>query len=153
MSKSFSFLIFILFVSCNNSKHETEKQILKPKSKYKFEEFKRGAEMADPKNTLEPKIETLELVYVVFGCACADWIKKEDLENDYGKLNMQHYFFIEPANSELELPEAFDASKNRIRVTGQFYKNKDYPKGMIKGEENIGRAKVFRYNKIELSTK
>lgn len=153
MIKLFFSLVFISFASCNNSKHETEKPLLIPKPKYKTEEFKRGEEMADPKNTLEPKIETLELDYVVFGCACANWIKKEDLEKDNGKLNMEHYIFIEPANSKLQLPDEFDAFKNRIRVTGQFYKNKDYPKGMIKGEENLERAKVFRYNKIELTRK
>ena len=153
MSKLFSLLMFMFFASCNNSKHETEIQLVKLKPEHKPLEFRRGEEMADPKNTLEVKIETLELDYVVFGCACAEWIKKEDLEKDNGRLNIEHYFFLEPANSKLQLPDEFDAFKNRIRVTGKFYKNKDYPKGMIKGEENVERAKVFRYNKIELTTK
>ena len=153
MTKLFILLAFIFFSSCNNSKYEIEKSLLLPKVESKTDKFKSGEEMADPKNTLETKIETLELDYVVFGCACANWIKKEDLEKDNGKLNIEHYFFIEPANSKLELPDEFDAFKNRIKVTGQFYKNKDYPKGMKKGEENIERAKIFRYNKIELTKK
>ena len=153
MTKLFILLAFIFFSSCNNSKYEIKKSLLLPKVESKTDKFKSGEEMADPKNTLETKIETLELDYVVFGCACANWIKKEDLEKDNGKLNIEHYFFIEPANSKLELPDEFDAFKNRIKVTGQFYKNKDYPKGMKKGEENIERAKIFRYNKIELTKK
>ena len=121
--------------------------------KQKAEPFKQGDEMSDPNNTLEPKIETLELEYVVFGCACANWIKKEDLEQDKNNLNKAHYFFIEPENPKLGLPQNFDALKNRIKVTGQFYKNKDYPKGTLKGEEDLEKAKVFRYRKIELITK
>jgi len=60
---------------------------------------------------------------------------------------MECYIFIEAENPKLELPKNFDLNKNRIKVTGQFYKNKDYPKGMIQGEEYIDRAKVFKYNK------
>ena len=153
MSKSFYIILIIVFFSCNNQKHETEKNFIKVKPKYKKEELKSGDEMANTKNILETKVETLELEYIVFGCACANWIKKEDFKNDNGKLNLEHYIFIEPANTKLKLPNEFDAFKDRIRVTGQFYKNKDYPKGTIKGEENLERAKVFRYNKIDIINK
>ena len=146
-------VLVIFFISCTKQKHDTEKPFVKAKPEYKKEEFTRGQEMSDPKNILETKTETLELEYIVFGCTCANWIKKEDLKKDNGKLNMEHYFFIEPASAKLELPIKFDAFKNRIRVTGQFYKNKDYPKGTIKGEENLERAKVFRYSELEVINK
>lgn len=153
MSRIFFLFLAIFFISCTNSKHEAEKPFVKSTPEYKKEEFTQGQEMADPKNILDTKTETLELEYIVFGCACANWIKKEDLKKDNGKLIMEHYFFIEPANTKLELPVEFDAFKNRIRVTGQFYKNKDYPKGTIKGEENLERAKVFQYSEIEVIKK
>ena len=155
MSKFTLFIILFVLASCNNFKHEDDKlpvKLLPVKTKRRVE-FKRGEEMSNPNNILESKIQTLELDYAVFGCACADWIKKEDLEKDKSTLNMEHFIFIEPENSKLELPKNFDVVKNRIKVTGQFYKNKDYPKGMIQGEEYLERAKVFRYNKIELTTK
>jgi hypothetical protein len=125
-------------------------KLLPAKTKTRLE-FKKGAQMADPNNILESKIQTLELHYAVFSCGCASWIKKEDLDLDKGRMNIEHYIFIEAENPELELPENFDVAKNRIKVTGQFYKNKDYPKGMIQGEEYLERAKVFRYSKIEFT--
>ncbi|MCD0471413.1 hypothetical protein [Flavobacterium sp. JAS] len=150
-------LLIILFIltSCTYFKHENDKlpvKLLPVKAKSRVE-FKRGEEMSNPNNILESKIQTLELDYAVFSCGCANWIKKEDLGMEKGSINREHYIFIEAKNPKLELPRNFDAVKSRIKVTGQFYKNKDYPKGMIQGEEYLERAKVFRYNKIELTTK
>ncbi|WP_281635278.1 hypothetical protein [Flavobacterium marginilacus] len=154
MTKFTLFIILFILTSCNYSKHEDDKSPVRlPVKTKKLHEFKRGEEMSNPNNILEPKIQTLELDYAVFSCACPNWIQKEDLEKDKNTLNMKHYIYIEPENKKLELPKNFDAFKNRIKVTGQFYKNKDYLKGTIQGEENPERAKVFRYNKIELTTK
>ena len=153
MSKFTLFIILFILTSCNYFKHEDDKlpvKLLPVKTKMRGK-FKRGEEMSNPNNILESKIQTLELDYAVFSCGCANWIKKEDLEK--GRRNMEQYIFIEAENPKLELPKNFDAVKNRIKVTGQFYKNKDYPKGMIQGEEYLERAKVFRYYKIELTTK
>jgi hypothetical protein len=154
MSKFTLLIVLFILTSCN-FKHEEDKlpvKILPVKAKKRIE-FKRGEEMSNPNNILESKIQTLELDYAVFSCACANWIKKEDLDLEKGRINIERYIFIEAENPKLKLPKNFDVVKNRIKVTGQFYKNKDYPKGMIQGEEYLERAKVFRYNKIELTTK
>ena len=34
--------------------------------------------LADPNNTLDAKVKKLELGYIVWGCACANWITPED---------------------------------------------------------------------------
>jgi hypothetical protein len=153
MSKFTVFIILFILTSCNYFKHEDDKwsvKLLPVKTKRRVE-FKRGEEMSNPNNILESKIQTLELDYAVFSCGCANWIKKEDLKKS--RINMDRHIFIEAENSKLQLPKNFDLVKNRIKITGRFYKNKDYPKGMIQGEEYLERAKVFRYNKIELTTK
>lgn len=155
MSKFTLLIVLLAITSCNFSRHKDDKlpvKILPAKTKTRAE-FKKGADMADPSNILESKIQTLELHYAVFGCGCASWITKEDLDLDKGIVNIEHYIFIEAADPELELPDNFDAATSSIKVKGQFYKNKDYPKGMIQGEENLERAKVFRYNEIELTSK
>lgn len=153
MQKFTLFITLLILTSCNYFKHEDDKvpvKLLPVKDKRRIE-FKRGEEMSNLNNILEPNIQVLELDYIVFSCGCANWIKKQDLEK--ASINMERYMFIEAENPKLELPKNFDLNKNRIKVTGQFYKNKDYPKGMIQGEEYIDKAKVFRYNKIELTTK
>lgn len=107
-------------------------------------------DMSDPTNTLNGKTETLELRYIVWGCACANWVTPEDLRkyNDNGL--DKHSIFIEPAKPELELPLYFDPARHFITVTGQFYVKPDYPKGTEETEEQLAKAKVFRYTSIEV---
>jgi len=106
--------------------------------------------MSDPTNKLTGKIETLELRYIVWGCACANWVTPEDLRkyNDNGL--DKHSIFIEPAKPELELPLYFGPARHYIKVTGQFYVKPDYPKGTEETEEQLDKAKVFRYSTIEV---
>ncbi|GAB2833533.1 hypothetical protein GCM10027043_39440 [Ferruginibacter profundus] len=110
--------------------------------------------ISDSTNELTGKIQQLELEYVVWGCACANWISPGD-RIKYQKENAlsSHSIFIEPADSTLRLPDFFDASKHNLIVTGQFYKNEDYPKGTLQTEENLEKAKVFRYTEFRMHAK
>jgi len=140
-------------ISCEPKTERIETRKTENKKVSSERTFKRGEEMSNPNNILVPEIHNLELSYITFGCACPNWIEKEDLVKDGDNLNMDHYIFIEPENSKLELPQSFDVFKNNIKVTGQFYAKKDYPKGTKKGEEELKRAKVFRYTKLEVVPK
>jgi hypothetical protein len=94
---------------------------------------------------LTDKQQTLQLNYIVWGCACANWITPADAAKYKDDSLAEHCIFIEPANKDLELPLYFEPKRHFIKVTGQFYIRPDYPKGTIQGEEHLDKAKVFRY--------
>lgn len=106
--------------------------------------------IADSTNSLTGKIESLELEYIVWGCACANWVTIEDSKKYEDSGLAEHCIFIEPAEKDLELPVYFDAFRHRLKVKGQFYARPDYPKGTIEGEEPLEKARVFRYVNIEV---
>lgn len=108
--------------------------------------------MSDSTNTLTGKTETLQLDYIVWGCACANWVTPEDLKKYQEDLD-KHTIFLEPASRELEVPLYFDPSRHTVKVTGQFYVKADYPKGTEETEEYLDKAKVFHYTKIEVFKK
>lgn len=101
-------------------------------------------------NTLTGKIENLELEYIVWGCACANWILPLDRVKYQNSGLAAHCIFLEPADSSLNIPENFDAYRNKLQVKGQYYVIKGYPKGLVQGEEGIGKAKVFRYTELRM---
>lgn len=112
----------------------------------------RKKDMSNPNNKLSGKKETLELVYIAWGCACANWITPENFEKHKNDDLDKYCIFIEPENKNLEIDQFlyYDFAKQKIRLTGQFYLEKDYPKGTEETEETLQKARVFRYNKIEI---
>jgi len=75
-----------------------------------------------------------------------------DLEKAQGKGDTlaNKSIFVEPANDELELPDTLGYSGGLIRFTGQFYRDKGYPKKYPKTEEQVDKAKVFRNIKYQV---
>ena len=146
-----SFLLFIISCSDNSTNSKKDKLV-------KLDEVSlnplRGKIISDSTNILEPKIERLELEYILWGCACANWITPADrIKYDTNGL-AEHCIFIEPADSNLKLSDStFQYDKENIKVTGQFYVRRDYPKGTIELEEHLDKAKVFRFTKIEIIKK
>ena len=99
------------------------------------------------------KVENLQLDYIVWGCACANWITSTNFNKYRNSSLAEHCIFIEAANDSLELPLFFDASRHKIKVKGQFYTRTGYPKGTVQAEEQLEKAKVFRYTAIEVKEK
>jgi hypothetical protein len=106
--------------------------------------------VSDPTNTLTGKTENVELDYIVWGCACANWITPADFAQYQDHQLAAHCIFIEPASDSLRVPIYFDPAKHRVKVKGQFYIRADYPRGMVQTEEQIEKVKVFRYTQIEV---
>jgi hypothetical protein len=107
--------------------------------------------ISDSTNTLEGKVQQLQLEYIGWGCACANWITPADRKKFENSGLAEHCIFIEPADSNMVQSEneiAFTIEKQNILVTGRFYKKKDYPKGTIQTEEVLDKAKVFCYTSI-----
>lgn len=140
--------IILLFASCSIKSNKVDKVSIDTLPLQTLND----KDISDPTNTLNGKTETLKLNYIVWGCACANWITPDDFKK-YQNDHSDHCIFIEPANSGLELPLYFDATRHFIKVVGQFYVRPDYPKGTIQGEEHLDKAKVFRYTKIEVFKK
>ena len=101
--------------------------------------------------SLEDSLQTIELEYVSWACACANWSTPNDINRyvDTGSLS-DHSIFVEPAENNLELPDTIGYSADRVKFTGQFYKEKGYPKNYLITEEQVDSAKVFRYIKYEI---
>jgi hypothetical protein len=106
--------------------------------------------ISDSTNTLTGKTENLELEYIVWGCACANWVTPTDFAKYENNKLAEHCIFIEPTNGDLDLPLYFAPGRHRIKVPGQFYLKPDYPKGTAQGEEQLDKAKVFSYTRIEV---
>ena len=140
-------LFCLTIVSCGQTKNEQQK----PKQKI---EHKYHKVISDSTNRLSGKIENIEVKYIVWGCACPQWIKTKDLEiKDTTVEFFDKHFYIEPVDNTLKYPIYFDLFRHNIMLQGQFYQRKDYPQGTIELEEPMPKAKVFRYTKIEVIQK
>lgn len=140
-------LILLILSSCLSGPSDTKAP---EADSVKSAGHKKPKVISDPTNTLTGKVEDLELEYIVWGCACANWVTVADWKIYADSGLEEHCIFIEPADSSLELPIYFDAFRHRLKVNGQFYTKPDYPKGTIEMEEHLDKAKVFRYTKMEV---
>lgn len=113
----------------------------------------------DYSNTIEDRVDTIEVSYVMWACACPNWIETDFLaQNSYIPENEleSKCFYIE-ANKETEkLPEKYhtnflNGNRFKVKLIGNFYKDKgisrDYKKPTSEKPEY---AKVFRYNEFEV---
>lgn len=117
--------------------------------KYKERIYKQ--DISDPNNKLTGNVQTLELQYIIWGCACANWVETSVYEESEKNGTLaKKSIFLEPANKELELPDNFIPSENKVIVVGRFYKKPDYPKGTPESEEKLEKAPVFRYTKMTI---
>jgi hypothetical protein len=101
---------------------------------------------------LEDTVRTLDLTYIAWACECANWATEADInkaQNDLDKL-AENSIFVEPSYSKLEMPDTLGYTGDLIRFTGQFYKQKGYPKKYPRTEMQVDKAKVFRYTKYQI---
>lgn len=106
----------------------------------------------DHKGGLDGKTQTLELTYIAWACDCANWASKEDINRYHDNIDntlANRSIFIEPASQALELPDTLGYSNDIIKFTGQFYKEKGFPKG-YDSFENPEESRVFRYTDYEV---
>ena len=122
----FSLLFIDGFVSKNTAK-----------SSYKVQEYTK-------------KYQTLELNYIIWGCECPNWIRKEDfIEYSDNKL-IEHCFYIEAQDKKYDYFENFDPEKNRLKVTGYFEKEKRIPDELLNSEETVRPSNIFVFVKYEI---
>jgi hypothetical protein len=150
--KKLFYLLIGFSISCSDSSDKNTKsaESVKIVSTPKKEEPKI---ISNSTNVLENKFQKIELEYIVWGCACANWITPKDLIKYQDSGLAKHCIFIEPADCALELPGNFQPQLQKIIVEGQFYVRADYPRGTIQTEETLEKAKVFTYTKIKVIKK
>jgi hypothetical protein len=103
-------------------------------------------------NKLDDKVETIELVYIPWACDCANWATLSDISKYAGSGSdslASLSIFVEPADTSLILPDTIGYINDRVKFTGQFYRNKDFPKGYT-SDQPVDKARVFRYSKYEI---
>lgn len=154
--KYFYLFVALAFTSCNDTKRNTKRFFddtlshLETTNKYQ-------KVISDSTNVLEQSIHTLELEFILWGCACPNWISKAErieCENNDSKRIIDYCIFIEPADVSLKEPDStFQFGEENILVTGSFYVKKDYSKGTVEQEEPLPKARVFRFTKIEIVPK
>jgi len=145
------FPIILLFSACSTNSSKVDKATVAKDTLVR--QTSQIKDISDSTNTLNGKTERLELDYIVWGCACANWVTPTDFEKYQDDKLAEHCIFIEPASKDLEVPLYFSPERHFIKVTGQFYVKPDYPKGTIQGEEHLDKAKVFRYVHIDVFKK
>ncbi len=79
----------------------------------------------DSPNALESNVQVLELRHITWGA----WLKPSDLEKGkHGGSLDSFVVYVEPANELLKLPEDTITKGFTFEFTGQFYKEKGFPK-------------------------
>ena len=146
--KLFLQIAILFFVSCNSNNEK--KIVTSNQNKIAVAPVYYPAN----KSPLENSTPTLTLEYIVWGCACANWITKEDYKKyqDTGSLS-DHCIFIEPADSILQILDSTDFRLYNLRLTGNFYTEKGYPENYSKTEEVVEAARVFRYTAYKILNK
>ena len=108
-----------------------------------------AATVSDSVSGLNPKVISLNLTYIPYGCACANWVIPADQKKYSAELMPLLSIYIEPADPSLELPDTIGFLNDLVRFTGQFYKQPGFPKG-YRSEQHPEKARVFRYTAFDV---
>lgn len=110
-----------------------------------------ACKQVEPDPKLE-KEETLTLTNVDENCSCASWVTTDDAAKyiDSTDRLQKQSFFIEPADSSLQLPDTIGFSGDIIQFTGHFSTEKGVPDNVEYDITKPDSARIFRYSKYEL---
>jgi hypothetical protein len=86
----------------------------------------------------------------MWACECANWATLDVIKKYEDDSLASHCVFIEPADTSLILPDTLGYSGDIIQFTGQYYVDKGYPNDYVKGEQQVDKAKVFRYTSFKI---
>lgn len=110
----------------------------------------------DTKTGLKNELDTLELIYIQYACDCPQWVILKEYERitasyPYDQIELNKYsFYIEPAVSEIKIPDDVFLAKNKIRLIGKEYVSNGYPKDPDFMDPNPPKGRVFRYYSYEI---
>jgi hypothetical protein len=94
--------------------------------------------------TTEDELDTIEVNYVAWACACANWLPVGVIDDD------SNCIFIESIDDKV-LPKKFHENQYTIKLIGRFYRDKgisrDYKKPT---SQKPDYAKIFQYMYYEI---
>ncbi len=107
---------------------------------------------------LSEQVDTIEVSYIEWACACANWLPTNYLDdpNYDASINSANCIFIEAEKEELKIPDEYPLGRteNRLQLIGRYYLDKgisrDYKQPI---PQKPDYAKVFRYSKAEVILK
>lgn len=111
---------------------------------------------SDYPKELNSKIDTIEVKYIAWACACANWLpdKYFDIDNDKLSENPGNYcMFLESEKENFKIPDEYchNNNNNRIRLIGSFYKEKGISKDYVQPtSQKPSKARVFKYSEVEI---
>jgi len=142
----FASILFFFLIACNN---KGVKKVITDATPTQKEEVVTAH--TNKGRALEEKVQTLNLYYIQWACECANWAPEADrkMAGDTGSLS-ESTVFVEPAKSSLVLPDTIGYQGDVVQFTGQFYKEKTYYEGYVKGEQEVDEARVFRYTNYKI---
>lgn len=104
--------------------------------------------------TVLPQVDTLEVVYINWACACPNWLPAALLENpEYvASDHSEDCIFLEASDTASHIPEASKGTRSeKIQLIGSFFKNtgisRDYEKPTSQKPE---KARIFRYSSFKI---
>lgn len=95
-------------------------------------------------------VQTEEFHYIITARACAYWATLDVIEKYENDNLASHCVYIEPAGASVILPDTIGYHGDIVQFTGQYYVGKGYPKGYKKGEQQVDKARVFRYTSYKV---
>ncbi len=101
-------------------------------------------------NKLNSKIETVEFHYINWASECANWAPMDLIKKNENDSLASYCVFVEPADTSLILPDTVGYINDIVQFTGQYYIDKGFPKDYVKGEQQVDKAKVFRYTSYKI---
>lgn len=104
-------------------------------------------------NSLSKKTETIEVSYIMWACACANWLPIPR-ENPEAEIKDTDCIFIEAAIPDLIVQDSFfdeNQYKKKLRLTGSYYNDEGISRTYeMPTSQKPDKAKVFRYTKMEV---
>ncbi|QNR23827.1 hypothetical protein [Croceimicrobium hydrocarbonivorans] len=101
---------------------------------------------------LEEEKDSLDLSYIFWACACANWLEVSKFPKTKGEeIQAEDCLFIEAVSAQNLLPDSLHNSQQTIRFYGSFYQHpgisRDYKKPTSQKPE---AARVFRYDSFKI---
>jgi hypothetical protein len=111
----------LVFISCQNQEGKND---LPPISSYlNFSSIQINPIEDTLKHLLADELDTLELFYINWACTCPNWADISKIDTDD-----EETFYVEAADSQIEIPYGFPQYSSTIRFIGKRYKEKSIPK-------------------------
>lgn len=111
----------------------------------------KDASTVDSPKELHAQVDTINVTYISWACACANWLPTTYLEDPNYNVtdNAADCIYIEARKEHLKVPEDLKTNNMTIQLVGSFYKEPGVSKDYVQQtSEKPEEASVFRYTDV-----